>query len=258
MKTKSVCKILLVLILLFAGCGDLDRTNPLDPQNPDSIRGETVLVESFVNESGGTVIESSVNAFERILKEYGAETFIYMEHHVEKTKGTDVHALEASLSRYLSLVPQTAEQAIPDVFFNGIQGRVQGASDEESAYLRYSAELEKELGRKTTFTIEAAARLQAGNISVSAKIAKLGNTDAEEIVVSLAVTEKVAGRLRKIVRAFIPVDTIGDLKHGEIKSLSRDVAIQPEWNPDDLEIVVIVHNSRTLVVYQSERAGLKI
>jgi len=214
MKTKSICTFLLVLFLFFAGCGDLDRTNPLDPQNPDSIRGETVLVESFVNESGGSVIESSVNAFEKILNDYGPEAFIYMEHHLENTKGTDAHALDASRSRYLTLVPQTAEQAIPDVFFNGIQARVQGASDEESAYLRYNTELEKELGRQTTFTIEAAAQLRGDNISVSAKIAKLGNTDAKDVVVHLAVTEKVSGQIRKIVRAFIPVDTIGDLKHG--------------------------------------------
>ncbi|MBN2412557.1 hypothetical protein JXQ31_12785 [candidate division KSB1 bacterium] len=257
MKTKNFCKILLLLLLFFTGCGDLDRTNPLDPQNPDSKRGETVLVESFVNQSGGSVIESSIDAFERILIEYGAESFIYMEHHIEKTKGTDVYALDASLSRYLTLVPQTAEQAIPDVFFNGIQGRVQGASDEESAYLRYTDELEKELGRQTTFTIEAAAQLKAGKIYVTADIAKLGNTNAEEIVVNLAVTEKVSGNVRNIVRAFIPLETIGELNHGKIKTVKREVEIQPEWKTENLEIVVIVFNSRTLVVYQSERADLK-
>ncbi len=257
MIVKNYCKILLLFFWFFAGCGDLDRTNPLDPQNSDSKRGETVLVESFVNQSGGPVIESSINAFERILIEYGVESFIYMEHHIEKTEGTDAYALESSLSRYLTLVPQTAEQAIPDVFFNGIQGRVQGASDAESAYLRYCAELEKELGRETTFTIEAAAQLKSGKIYVTADIAKLGNTKAEEIVVNLAVTEKVSGNIRNIVRALIPLDTIGELNHGRIKSVKREVEIQPEWKTENLEIVVIVFNSRTLIVYQSERADLK-
>ena len=254
---KNISKIFLILFVIWSGCGDLERTNPLDPKNPDSIRGETVLVESFVNHSGGPVIESSIKAFERILKEYGADAFIYLEHHIEKTPGTDSYALEASLSRYLTLVPHTAEQAIPDVFFNGIQGRVQGAADEESAYLRYSTILEKELGRQTTFTIEAAAQLRGEKIIITADIAKLGNTDAKEVVVYLAVLEKVLGSFRNIVKVYSPVETIGNLNHGKIISLTHEVDIHSDWKVNDLAIVLIVYNSRTLVVYQSEKTELK-
>lgn len=34
---------------LLPGCGDIAHDNPLDPQNPQSTRPQTILIEAFVN-----------------------------------------------------------------------------------------------------------------------------------------------------------------------------------------------------------------
>ncbi len=249
--------VLCSLFFITVACSDLDRTNPLDPKNPNSKRTETVLIESFVNQSGGEVITSSIEAFERLLTEYGKESFIYLEHHIEKTSGTDPWALDASLSRYLLLVPQTDEQAIPDVMFNGSQARVQGASDTEAAYQRYKIALEAELTRETTFTVEQQAAISGNQIDVSTDIAKLGNTNSSDIVVIMAVIETVNTGIRQIVRSWESVKSIGDLVHGEIVSVDRSIDIQNDWDTDNLKCVVLVQDAQSLQVFQCNSVDLK-
>ncbi len=245
------------LFFITVACSDLDRTNPLDPRNPNSKRAETVLIESFVNQSGGDVIASSIEAFERLLTEYGKESFIYLEHHVEKTSGTDPWALDASLSRYLLLVPQTDEQAIPDVMFNGSKARVQGASDAEAAYQRYKVTLEAELARETTFTIEQQVAISANQINVSADIAKLGNTNSSDIVAIVAIIEILDNGIRQIVRTWESVKSIGTLVHGEIVSVDRSIDIQNGWNTNHLKCVVLVQDAQNLQVFQCNSVELK-
>ncbi len=256
MQIKKIKVIAWALLVMGLACEDLERANPLDPKNPASQRTETVLVESFVNQSGGAYIASSLAAFDRLLKEYGSEAFVYLEHHIEQTPGTDANALDASLNRYKVFVPETAEQGIPDVFFNGLQGRVQGASDADAAYLRYSKELEKELGRQCHFTIEAKATLKARKLTVAAQIARLGNEQAGDIVIYAAVLSQVSGSIRSIVKTFVTVDAFEKINNGEIKSVNREIDIPGGWNTDDLQVVVFVQNSRDLYIYQTVKLGI--
>jgi len=252
MYTRTIKIILLILFVAVLACDDLERNNPLDPKNPSSQRTETVLVESFVNQSGGAFIASSLAAFDRLLREYGEGAFVYLEHHIAETPGTDHNALDASLNRYKVFVPETAEQGIPDVFFNGLQGRVQGASDADAAYLRYNTELEKELGRQCYFTIEAKATRQAGKLTVSAQIARLGREDAEDIVIYAAILEKAAGsNYRYIVKAFITDDAFENINNGEVKAVKRDIDILGGWVVDDLQAVIFVQDASDLYVYQT-------
>lgn len=259
---RVLIKILLlpVLIALIMGCEDLERTNPLDPKNENSIRGETVLIEAFVNESGGSLIESSVKALERLLGDYGNGSFIYLEHHIEKTSGTDPWALDASLSRYLALEPMQSAQALPDVWFNGDPDtRVQGASDTETCYQRYKPVLEAGLARQCYFTIEPEAHIQGSRIHISAEIAKLGSSRATDITVVVAILEQITTErttVRNIVRAWVPVKTIGELDAGEITSFESDINIKTGWDDSRLTAVVIIHNSVDLLVNQCESVTL--
>ncbi|HPG38450.1 MAG TPA: hypothetical protein PLP19_02670 [bacterium] len=257
MYTRTIKILLLILFVAVLACDDLERNNPLDPKNPSSQRTETVLVESFVNQSGGAYIASSLTAFDRLLREYGEDAFVYLEHHIAETPGTDNNALDASLNRYKVFVPETAGQGIPDVFFNGLQGRVQGASDADAAYLRYNTELEKELGRQCYFTIEAKTTRKGDNLTVSAQIARLGSEEAKDIVIYAAVLSKAPGsKYRRIVKAFVTMDAFEDFNHGEIKSVKRDIDILNGWDVDNLQAVIFVQDSRDLYVYQTVKIDI--
>ena len=256
MRVLSKILVLPILLALVIHCEDLERTNPLDPKNENSIRGETVLIEAFVNESGGDYITSSMNALQRLLGEYGDDSFVYLEHHIEKTSGTDPWALDASLSRYLALEPMQSAQAIPDVWFNGDPDtRVQGASDAETAYQRYKPVLEAGLARQCHFTIEPAATIQGNRIHVSGEIARLGASRVQDITIVVAVLERVT-TVRNIVRAWVPAKTIGELDAGEITSFERDIDIQSDWDDNRMDVVVIIQNSVNLLVYQCENVIL--
>lgn len=238
-----------VLALFFMQCQDLQRDNILDPKNSRSQRPRTVLVESFVNESGGDVVQLATLALERLRREYEADDFILLEHHIQKTADTDPYAQEQSYTRYTELVPQVSRQGLPHVFFDGSQAEVQGASEEDIAYLRYKTELDKRLLLPAYFTIEAKTTLDEGAVTVWAQIARLGDKNARHVTVKIAVAEDIFHNGRFVVRAFLPALSFGTMRPTNIEEIRKEIALDPDWNLADLVIVIIVQNSVTKEVY---------
>ena len=254
MRAVKIFAILASFITL-AGCGDLERTNPLDPKNPNSQRARVVLVEAFVNQSGGAPIEAALAGLARLDREFGDRTLIYLEHHIQKTADTDPWAIEESLTRYRRYVPQPSEQGIPDVFFDG-HGRVQGASDADVAYQRYRAELERMAASPSKMTIEARATLEDGQMRVNVRIARLGSSDADDVIITLAIAQEVNGA--RIVRALVPMDPLGTLAAGTVEALEKIIPWDDEWQESKLSVVAIAQNSRSLQVYHSSFAELSL
>jgi len=247
--TNNVFKIKLIFALLFIffGCQDLQRSNILDPHNPNSQRRRTVLVEAFVNDSGGNVIHSAIEALLMLRENYTTENFVLLEHHIQRTPGTDSLASEQSLSRYNDLVPQAPNQGLPHVFFDGSAASVQGASEAEIVYQRYRTELDKRRLLPAYFTIEAKAELseEGQSIHVSADIARLGKKKANNVTARIAITEDIFHNGRLVVRALLPGQTLGAMEPGQLKYIDRDVALKSQWNRSDISIVICIQNSVT-------------
>jgi hypothetical protein len=246
-----------VLAIRVSGCADLDRSNPLDPKNPDGQRERTVLVEAFVNDQGGALMNAALDGLNRLCRDYDSHDFLLLEHHIQKTANTDPKALEASLTRYYDFVPQTNEQAIPDVFFDGLSGHVQGASDAEIAYQRYRAQLEERLAVSAQMTIEISASVSNSRIMVTADIAQLGEETAEDVIAQVAVIGGTELSDQSVVRALIPVETLGSVDGGSVKHLQKEIVIDPGWNQAGLSVVLIMQNSRTREVYQCAQSELE-
>ncbi len=227
----------------------MDRSNPLDPKNPMAKRSRTVLVEAFVNAQGGTVMQAALDGLARLSRDFGSDAFILLEHHVQKTPDTDALAVEASLTRYYHLARLASEQAIPDVFFDGSVGRVQGASDAEIAYLRYRAELEDRLAVSAQVTIEAEAHVEGDKMIISADIAKLGAAEVTNAATSIAVVGGLPNSSQMVVREMLPAETLGSLHSDIIQSIRKEVPVQASWNPSTLAAVVIVERANDQLVY---------
>ncbi len=250
-KTKpiSFSALLIALLAFFLSCGDLDRSNPLDPKNPQAKRSRTVLVEAFVNAQGGTVMQAAMDGLARLSRDFGSDAFILLEHHVQKTPNTDALADEASLTRYYLLARIASEQAIPDVFFDGRASRIQGASDAEIAYLRYRAELEDRLAIPAQVTVEAEAHLEGDKMIVSADIAKLGLAAVENVATSIAVVGGLQNSNQAVVREMLPAEAIGSLHSDVIRNIRKEVPMQASWNQSTLAVVVIVERASDQLVY---------
>jgi len=248
-KTKAISLLLVALLASFWRCGDLDRSNPLDPKNPMAKRSRTVLVEAFVNTQGGAVMQAATDGLARLSRDFGSDAFILLEHHVQKTPNTDVLAVEASLTRYYHLARLTSEQAIPDVFFDGSARRVQGASDAETAYLRYRSQLEDRLANSAQVTIEAEAHVEDGKLIVTADIAKLGASEVQNVATSVAVVGGLQNGDKAVVRELLPAEAIGSLHSDIIQTIRKEVPLQTGWDRSTLAVVVIVERANDQLVY---------
>jgi hypothetical protein len=255
-RLKCLSLSLLSGLLLFIGCTDLDRSNPLDPKNPDSHRDKIVLVEAFVNQSGGDVITWALNGLEQLTGEYDSRELLYLEHHVAKNASTDPLALDASLSRYLAFVPTASQQGLPDVFFNGCIARVQGASSAARAYQRYLDALKEQMTGISLFTIEATARNSDEDIVFNVAVAPLGRKSAADVVIYNILAEELSPG-HPVVRAIVPVETFDEIHSGEIKKMVSSVDVESDWQKSNLRAFVVIQNNRTCEVSASTEVDIE-
>ncbi len=238
----------LLLTVMYGCCSELERSNPLDPKNPNSQMPRQVLIEAFVNDIGGNSMEAAQAGLERLARTYPADRFILLEHHIQKTASVDSLALPASWNRYQWLVPQPAAQAIPDVFFDGLSGRVQGASTADAAFARYSQAIDLCLQRPAKLLIEATAVLEGKQLHLKAKLARLGSEAAEDVLVYLALTSEVYPS-RPVVRAWFPVEAPGHLSAGEVRTIDRTVDLSTDIAWIRPTCTLIVQNGTTKEIY---------
>ncbi len=257
MKPKQFYNFFLVFISAsFLHCGNLDRNNPLDPKNPSSLTKRIVIVEAFVNSSAGAPVNAAVDGLDRLRQEFTERSLICLEHHIEKTEGTDPWAIEASFTRYGNLSSQPAGQGLPDVFFDGREGRVQGASDSESAYQRYREAFAERASRPAEITIEPGARLDGGKIKVVATVARLGNTEVNDVDLSAIVSENMGEHHRNVVRSIVPFDPLGTMQPGATRKTELYIPISADWDLNKITIVIVVQNSRSFEIYHGAQTGL--
>ena len=171
-------------ILIFAiSCEDLKRDNLLDPKNEDGYRKSVVLMEAFVNTNNPYEYnEWSLNAAEKVRDENRADV-VLCEYHRNITLPDTTYIDEYSnpefddLHKIYAEYSETGSRSVPDVYLNGAENRINGASSQESVYNRIMEKLPVLISVKNFFTIDNVIvnKKSAGKYDISFSIAPLGN-----------------------------------------------------------------------------------
>ncbi len=254
---KKVILVFLILITILYFCGDLERDNPLDPKNKSSFTEQKILVELFVNDSTG--FDYSKYALEKIeeIEQRASyqDKLLVLEYHIKTNQWNDPLSSNANYERYRSYVPNSSERGVPDAFFNGIDNRVQGAS-EQNIESRYLAVIDELLGKKSYFRIEADKIVDGNSVEITVQLARLGSTAKDNIHLNAVVYEDLnrSGH-RFVVRKIFQNHSINNIKPGQVETFSFSGNVSNVSDPDALYALVFVQDQSqsNLHVYQVAR-----
>jgi len=239
---------LVVMLLLFQGCADLERKNPLDPKNSASKQDRVVLVEAFVNDST-PFTPFALTALDYFATQVGFNAII-VQYHVPAQQYPDNFALSGALARYGFY--ETVNRAVPDVFFNGLNQRVQGASSHASALERFQAAMAIEAGNISLFTIEADVETRANSMVLDVRLAKLGSEDVRDVFVQAVAIENtgVSGH-RFVARQIWPARSFSFIGNGKIATAKLTASIPSGANAALWKIVVFAQSSQNKETLQA-------
>ncbi len=231
-------------ILLLVACEDLERNNPLDPQNPGSERRRVVLVEAFVNEAA-PFSAFALQALDSLAVTFPQQQVVIIEHHLPSAKFTDAEALPESADRYKLLT--TAAPAVPDLFFNGSQSRVQGASTTGTAVFRYRNAIQAEIDKVAHFTIEAKKTIAANQIAIEVTVARLGKDSFSQFAVTAMIAEDLgAAERHHVARKILLPESFSGIAAGETKSAHFATSLPSAVNTGRIQVVVMAERTTAL------------
>jgi hypothetical protein len=232
---------ILSFLLLLVACENLERNNPLDPKNPSSERRRVVFVEAFVNDAA-PFSAFALQALDSLAATFPQQQMVIAEHHLPSAKFTDAQALPESADRYKLLT--TAAPAVPDLFFNGSQSRVQGASTTGTAVFRYRHAIQTEIDKVAHFTIEAKKTISANRIDIDVTVARLGNDDFSQFAVTAMIAEDLeAAGHHHVVRKILLPESFSGIAAGERKSVHFTTSLPSAVNTGRIQVVVMVEQT---------------
>ncbi|MBN1352939.1 hypothetical protein JXJ21_26350 [candidate division KSB1 bacterium] len=233
--------------LLIVAC-DLDRTNPLDPKNPDSYRSMPIVAEVFVNDDiaiQNEYCDYALTAIENLSDSYTREQLMIVEYHLPyQTKpDNDPNISDNFIPLYESYAPVPDERGLPDIFLNGTSQRIQGASSLPTVQERLKASLASESGKKSYLTIEASLSQSGSNYSISGKIARLGKDDLANAEITAVLIEDLSRENAHFVARFLfSSQTITNLKHSESLDFTLTSSGSTSLTGEDVGAIVYVRS----------------
>ena len=241
-----------IFLFLLLGC-EIPRDNPLDPKNPDSYRARKIMVEAFVNtENNQQFNQYMLSALDALLDTY-PDRLIVAEYHRNTEAYTDrYHSNDNELlyQHYLDGINSDLK-GVPDVFINGIQYRIQGASSVESATFRLQEALSREIPGNCHYTLELAYEIQNDRLIPHITLARLGSQNTRDILIKAVLVSKFDNVYhQRVARGIVRSNTIPELKHGEFRTF-----VLPELPLDpsvENTLIAYVTDQSELTIYQSE------
>lgn len=249
--------ILVTSAALMIACGDLEHTNPLDPDNPDAEAPQRVLVENYIihyTDVPGipAPVQASQDALYELKDTYGDQLLI-LEYHQRPllTANQDNLARPDDSIRYESYRGSTA-RGFPHAFFNGPATGLQGASSRETARDRYDLVLDSLVLRKLKLHAEVERSVSGNTLTITSRIARFGGTPISGLVVEYMVYENRGARLGYAVRNQAASESVTSIAGGEVKELpTRSVTLGSEaLDPDAAQVVMIVRNQTSNQIIQ--------
>jgi hypothetical protein len=250
--------IFLIGLGLLSGCSDIPRDNLLDPKNKNSLRPQIVAVDVFVNTSNDLQYNQyMLSALDQLQQKYTGQINI-AEYHRNTTDYTDPLTLPENEILYnIYITPFTTQgKGVPDVFLNGTAERIQGASSLAAAVIRVEQALQPLLLQNSFFTIESEINRNDDQADITVKLARLGSTDAHDLLLKTILTEQIDNQsLKRVTRRILKSDIITDLSAGEIKTIEfhlTDLADTSSYN-----VLLNVSSADELNIYQSVEMSLQ-
>jgi hypothetical protein len=239
--------------LAWTGC-DIPRDNPLDPMNPASSRPAKIMIEAFVNlHTGFPYDEYMVDALDSLTGIY-PDVVIAEYHRNTQDFQTPYHRDENEVlyQHYLDALGSNLK-GVPDVFINGTESRIQGASDKASAFFRLQQAVLSRAPSVSRFSIEITAAVQAGQVTPQVTLARLGDSGAEgPLLVKAVLVSRIASpRYTRVVS--------GASKSTEISSLGRGQILKITLPPMQAnasvqsELIAYVCDRDETLIYQVEK-----
>jgi hypothetical protein len=251
-------KYFLFLIVLFISCDDIERDNILDPKNPSSERPQIITIEAFVNTAANVpnaLNDTLLMALTQINNSYNDKISI-LEYHRNTTNFNDSLFYNKNESLY-NIYTGGVNKGVPDVFINGTAARIQGASTVRNSVFRIEEALQSLLVNTSYFTIEPNITQSNNEINVSLKVAKLGSTDALNVLVKAVVLYRIDNYLLKRVVYGIGKSTIiSEFNNGEIKDIIIDPIDLAPFQYDDISVICMVTSEDEKSIYQSIRVDI--
>ncbi len=244
--------IIFIFCLVFLlGCDDIPRDNILDPKNPTSERPKIVTVEAFVytgSDAPNALNDTMLIALEQIRNTYNNKITV-LEYHRNTTNYRNDPYHHNSNENLYNIYTGFIGKGVPDVFIDGTAARVQGASTVQNSVFRLDEALRSFLIENSFFTIEPTITKGNNGINFSTKIAKLGSTDAEDIIVKLIILAQYDNDvLKRVVSEIRSSNKITKLNHGETTDIDfGSDAIDPMAN----KAVFTVTSEDEKTIYQS-------
>ena len=247
----------LLLLLLLAGCSDIPRDNLLDPKNPQGYSDSVILIEAFVNTSAaipGGYSEMAEAGLDEVQRFYGDKVII-VEYHRDIKGYDDPFNTSTTNIRFTQLheaytTGQEIPRAVPDIFINGSERRVSGASSAATVAEQVRQKTAEISEGKNYLSIDIEAELlHSAEIQVTCRIASLGNKAAENKKLRLIYLTKGANNSGgRTVQDLVMVEKMPDISKGGIVKVTFDSYLFTE-KPD--KIVVAVTSGDGLHIIQA-------
>ncbi len=237
-------------------CGDLSRSNTLDPDNPDAEAGQVAVVENFVHrytrgDSVNRNIAYSQEALSDLTEKYG-NRLIVLEYHV--TLSNPVPANEDTFSslpimnRYHAY-RGTLPAYYPHAFFNGNGISLQGASSKESAANRYSLVLDTLAIKKQKIYCEIEKKIGDTSVYVASRIVKYGDESIKDLVIEYILYENLGDHLYYTVREIGLSESIPELTPQNVYEMpEKTFHLKPYYNANRLYIVMLIKNKNAKII----------
>ena len=251
-----------VAVLVIAGC-NIPHDNPLDPANPGSSSPGKIMIEAFVNLEPGLPLEICgymVDALDSLASLYPDQVVIAEYHRNVKNFPTPFHRAENEIlyQHYWDALDSTVRgmKGIPDVFINGTEARVQGASDKASAFFRLQQAVLSRASDAGLYTIEIEASVSGSQITPQVTLARLGNSDAENLLVKAVLVSRIAfPRYTRVVSGAVTGTVIDRLNRGQIMKITLPSMQSDASVPRELIACVCDRDQKTIFEVKKVRIG---
>jgi hypothetical protein len=237
--------------LLASGC-NIPRDNPLDPKNPESTRPRKIMIEAFVNIETGFPYDGYMAAALDSLAGMYPDRVTFAEYYRNVQNYTTSYFLsenEILYEHYLGLFGAD-DKCVPDVFINGSEARIRGASSVVSALFRLQQILLSRMSESCKFSMEVKYSVAGRQIVPEITLVRLGDSDAPNLLVRAVLVSRMDALHRRVVTASVKSPLIEQLVRGEIKKISLP-SMQADFSVKT-EMIAILCDQDERVISQCE------
>lgn len=179
----------------------------------------------------------ALEALDSLAQTYG-KTILTLHYHRHTSQYNDPLAdaaaieTEAHYSNYTTDYTHQSgrKKGVPDLFVNGPQQRVQGASSVSNVITRLSTIVSNENIEKGYYTIEPEVEISNGTLSGLCRVARLGNRQASNLILKIILTQNQAQNGARSVVKVVHDAPIAKIEAGAYLERKFTINNMPEAN----------------------------